>query len=275
MEFSTPRPSERKTVPIDASSLIPPGLDRIREHPEVVCDEVPCLSERLAEVSDPRDQRGIRHALVAVLALTACAVLAGATSVLAVSEWIADASPHILDAGIRLAPLFPKRFLPAETTVRRLLARIDGDALDRAVARWLADRRPPTADRRPPTAARRRAGCAASQWAVAARSWRCGVREQVAAVPSTACVSKLHMQCARGPGQQGTSGGTQRPPLPQLMWRSRELERYLSPGMVRRRQRGSLRNLPTQLTARGVASGAEGAVFERPLGEGRLGEDES
>ncbi|MFD5114904.1 ISAs1 family transposase [Streptomyces sp. NPDC058391] len=31
---------------------------------------------------------------------------------------------------------------PAETAVRRLLARIDGDALDRAVGRWLADRRP-------------------------------------------------------------------------------------------------------------------------------------
>jgi predicted transposase YbfD/YdcC len=31
--------------------------------------------------------------------------------------------------------------LPAETTVRRLLARIDGDALDPAVGRWLADRR--------------------------------------------------------------------------------------------------------------------------------------
>jgi predicted transposase YbfD/YdcC len=85
------------------------------------------------------------HALVAVLALTACAVLAGATSVLAVSEWIADAPPHILERlGIRLDPLFPKRFLPVETTVRRLLARIDGDALDRAVGRWLADRRPKT-----------------------------------------------------------------------------------------------------------------------------------
>ncbi|MFE2610724.1 transposase family protein [Streptomyces mirabilis] len=43
---------------------------------------------------DPRDPRGVRHALVAVLALTACAVLVGATSVLAVSEWIADAPPH-------------------------------------------------------------------------------------------------------------------------------------------------------------------------------------
>ncbi|WP_307542853.1 ISAs1 family transposase [Streptomyces sp. V3I8] len=31
--------------------------------------------------------------------------------------------------------------MPAETTVRRLLARIDGDALDLAVGRWLADRR--------------------------------------------------------------------------------------------------------------------------------------
>ncbi|MDX2908585.1 ISAs1 family transposase [Streptomyces griseiscabiei] len=62
---------------------------------------------------------------------------------LAVGEWIADAPPHILERlGIRLDPLFPKRLLPAETTVRRLLARIDGDALDRAVGHWLADRPP-------------------------------------------------------------------------------------------------------------------------------------
>ena len=55
----------------------------------------------------------------------------------------ADAPPHILERfGKHLDPLFPKRLLPAQTTVRRLLARIDGDALDRAVGRWLADRRP-------------------------------------------------------------------------------------------------------------------------------------
>ncbi|MEI5519847.1 ISAs1 family transposase [Streptomyces brasiliscabiei] len=130
-------------MPADASSLIPPALDQLREQPDVVFAEVPGLLERLAGVPDPRDPRGVRHALVAVLALTACAVVAGATSVLAVSEWIADAPPHILQRlGIRLDPLFPKRLLPAETTVRRLLARIDGDALDRAVGRWLADRRP-------------------------------------------------------------------------------------------------------------------------------------
>ncbi|MET7938139.1 transposase family protein [Streptomyces sp. NPDC005322] len=38
----------------------------------------------MAEVPDPRDRRGVRHALAAVLALSACAVLAGATSLLAV-----------------------------------------------------------------------------------------------------------------------------------------------------------------------------------------------
>jgi len=129
-------------VPVDASPPIPPAFDQLREHPEAVPEEIPGLLERLAEVPDPRDPRGVRHALVVVLALAACAVLAGATSVLAVGEWIADAPPHVLQRlGVRIDPLCPKRCLPAETTVRRLLARIDGDALDLAVGRWLADRR--------------------------------------------------------------------------------------------------------------------------------------
>ncbi|MEV0743455.1 ISAs1 family transposase [Streptomyces sp. NPDC050549] len=104
--------------------------------------EVVGLLERLAEVPDPRDPRGVRHALAVVLALTACAVLAGATSLLAVDEWITDAPLHVLEqVGVRPDPLLPRRSAPAETTVRRLLSRVDGDALDRAIGRWLADRR--------------------------------------------------------------------------------------------------------------------------------------
>ncbi len=91
---------------------------------------------------DSRDPRGVRHRLAVVLALTACAVLAGAASLLAVGEWIADAPAHVLDrVGARPDPLAPRRALLAETTVRRLLARVDDDALDRAVGSWLADRR--------------------------------------------------------------------------------------------------------------------------------------
>lgn len=64
-------------------SVIPPALDQVREHPEVVSDEVPRLLEELAEVPNARDPRGARHALVAVLTLTACAILAGTNSLLA------------------------------------------------------------------------------------------------------------------------------------------------------------------------------------------------
>ncbi|MFH9969042.1 transposase family protein [Streptomyces mirabilis] len=65
---------------------------------------------------DPRDPRGVRHALVVVLALTACAVLAGARSLLAVGEWIADAPPPVLQAiGASSDPLFAKREMSPST----------------------------------------------------------------------------------------------------------------------------------------------------------------
>ncbi len=132
-------------MPADAVSPIPPALDQLREHPEVVSEEVPCLLERLAQVPDPRDPRGVRHSLTVVLALAACAVLAGARSLLAVGEWIADAPSHVTERlGICPDPLLPQRCLPAETTVRRLLGRIAADVLDAVVSRWLADRRPAT-----------------------------------------------------------------------------------------------------------------------------------
>ncbi|MGW1780248.1 transposase family protein [Streptomyces sp. NPDC002143] len=116
-------------MPADASSPIPPALDQLRHQPQVASEEVPDLLERLCQVPDPRDPRGVRHTPAVVLALTACAVRAGATSLLAVGEWIADAPAHVLHRlGVGSDPLQPRRTLPSETTVRRLPARIDGDA---------------------------------------------------------------------------------------------------------------------------------------------------
>jgi hypothetical protein len=89
----------------------------------------------------------VRHRLTAVLTLTACAVPAGAISLLGVGEWIVDAPTSVLqEVGVRPDPIRsrPGRVLPAGTTVRWLLAGIDGDALDRAVGRRLGDRRPKT-----------------------------------------------------------------------------------------------------------------------------------
>ncbi|WP_267886536.1 transposase family protein [Streptomyces sp. WM6386] len=132
-----------KSVPADASSLAPPVFDQLGPHPRAAPREVPDLLERLAQVPDPRDPRGVRHPLLTVLALTACAVLAGARSLLAVSEWVADAPAELLERlGTRVDPLFPERSWPAESTAAavRLLAKVDADVLDRAVGAWLADR---------------------------------------------------------------------------------------------------------------------------------------
>lgn len=126
--------------------LIPPALDQLCDQTDAVPAELPRLLERLAEVPDPRDPRGVRHALVCILALSACAVLAGATSLVAVGEWIADAPPGVLERlGVRYDPLTRRYTPPGEATVRRALAGVDGDALDGAVGRWLRDRSRPAA----------------------------------------------------------------------------------------------------------------------------------
>jgi hypothetical protein len=57
-----------RRIIVDPACLSP--TPRPRTEPE----EIPGLLERLAEVPGPRDPRGVRHALVVVLALSAGAV---------------------------------------------------------------------------------------------------------------------------------------------------------------------------------------------------------
>ena len=92
------------------------------------------LTQVFAQVADPRKPRGVRHSLGSVLTVAQCAVLAGARTLVAISEWAADSdrtalSHHGID---------PQAVLPCESTIRRTLARVDADAFDRAVAAWMA-----------------------------------------------------------------------------------------------------------------------------------------
>ena len=50
-----------------------------------------CLLRALSRVPDPRDARGVRHRLPAVLAMSIAAVLAGNSSFYAIGQWIAGA----------------------------------------------------------------------------------------------------------------------------------------------------------------------------------------
>ena len=100
----------------------------------------------LATVPDPRARRGIRHRLVTVLALAVCAVLAGARSYVAIAEWA-----HDLPLGVRVRlGLTVGRATPSESAIRRILQKVDPEALDQAVSNWLIARAartsPPTPD---------------------------------------------------------------------------------------------------------------------------------
>lgn len=92
----------------------------------------------LSQVPDPRDARGVRHGLPTILAMALAAVLAGHTSFSAIGQWIADAGQKTLGTlGARRDPATGRYLGPDEKTVRRLCARLDGDALDAALGWWL------------------------------------------------------------------------------------------------------------------------------------------
>jgi predicted transposase YbfD/YdcC len=128
-------------VPAEPSSPIPPGLAPLHHASPLQDPEPPQLLAYLAAVPDPRARAGRRHPMVAILALAAAAVLAGARSFAAIAEWAADA-PQPVRAALGARRDAPDHWaVPAETTIRRTLGRLDAHALAAAVGAWLADRR--------------------------------------------------------------------------------------------------------------------------------------
>jgi predicted transposase YbfD/YdcC len=142
-------------VPACSSSPIAAVAHRLAPPAALAPDQCRDLLDYLAQIVDPRHRRGRRHPLVAVLGVAVCAVLAGARSLAAIGEWASDAPGQVLAAlGTRRAPWTGAWRPPGEATVRRVLARVDADALDRAIGAWLANQQPPPPTTRPPPAPR-------------------------------------------------------------------------------------------------------------------------
>lgn len=99
------------------------------------------LVARLRQVPDPRRLRGLRHPLVVVLVLTACATLvAGNDTVTAIRQWAARTPQEVLQRlDARRNPLTGRYLVPSERTFRRVLQAVDGDALDAATCGYAAD----------------------------------------------------------------------------------------------------------------------------------------
>jgi predicted transposase YbfD/YdcC len=134
-----------KTVPALSSSPISPALEQLRDLPAgdraLLASRCPGLAECLQRVPDPRDPRGVRHTLTSLLLAAVAAMLAGAQSLAAVGEWVADAPPQVLAAlGIRRDPLAGRFEPPSEATIRRVLETVDAAAFEAAVGSWLAGR---------------------------------------------------------------------------------------------------------------------------------------
>jgi predicted transposase YbfD/YdcC len=114
------------------------------DHPEVTLDPdtapVVALSlvEAFAQIPDPRHARGIRHGVLAILLLGACAVLTGARSFTAIGEYAHDTGRTILER------LGVGAVVPHSSTIRRVLQDLDPDAVEAAMRTWvlaqLADR---------------------------------------------------------------------------------------------------------------------------------------
>lgn len=133
---------------MSSSSPISPAVDHLADlalwEAELATDplSVPSsLLNRLGQVPDPRRLRGLRHRLVVILVLTACATLVvGNDSVAAIRQWAAGTPQDVLHRiGARFDPLLSRYTVPSERTFRRVLAGLDGDALDTATCGYAAD----------------------------------------------------------------------------------------------------------------------------------------
>ncbi|GAT68828.1 transposase [Planomonospora sphaerica] len=112
-------------------------IDALARHSEHVAvsdpwTDLPAPAEVLNTVPDPRSRRGRRYWLGPLLALTLLAVLGGATSIATINRSISGYDPSVLSrtgltGTVRLAT----------STLRRLLARLDGDALDTVIGTYL------------------------------------------------------------------------------------------------------------------------------------------
>ena len=92
------------------------------------------LAAALAAVPDPRCARGVRHDVLSMLVIAACATLAGSKSYAAIAQWAS-----VLGAAV-LAALGVGGVVPCESTLRRCLQAVDPDQLDAALSAWLAAR---------------------------------------------------------------------------------------------------------------------------------------
>jgi predicted transposase YbfD/YdcC len=90
------------------------------------------LAEVLKGIPDPRARRGVRHALPGIVAVALAAVMGGARSFAAIGQWAGElTSGQLAELGL------PRGTAPDASTFRKVLGRLDGDAVDQLAGAYL------------------------------------------------------------------------------------------------------------------------------------------
>ena len=100
-----------------------------------------CLHAHRQRIPDPRSRRGRWYPLVSLLLICACAVVSGARTITETTEWGQRATTSAQEQLSIRRHLPGRRCAPSHATLIRLLAALDGDALDTAIGAYLAERK--------------------------------------------------------------------------------------------------------------------------------------
>jgi hypothetical protein len=95
------------------------------------------LLEVLAQIPDPRNPKGVRHPLSAILSLAVLAMLSGAKSYTAIAQFGRDKG-----AALAWALGFRRGKTPTKSTLSNLFRDLDSTAFEAALSRWVASRLP-------------------------------------------------------------------------------------------------------------------------------------
>lgn len=96
---------------------------------------VPPLLDVLSSLPDPRSAHGRRHPLGAILTLAVCAMLCGARSLYAISQWGRDHGSEMAQA---LG--FTRDRTPCVSTLHQVFSRLDREKFEAVLGGWLQQR---------------------------------------------------------------------------------------------------------------------------------------
>lgn len=120
-------PATPLSVPLTTRTVTPCTA----EVPPLETLPFPALSDFLARVPGPRDPRGVRHPLPALLGQVSCALLCGARSLTAIADWGRDyAGP------LRTALGYTRHRTPCCATFHTVLQDLDWTALEEQLRAW-------------------------------------------------------------------------------------------------------------------------------------------